>query len=117
MCRKEEVDSHLPSVHSLAEMIFLVELGQRVGWFGFKKGVYLGGRMVGGNVIWIDGSPTDFTLWRDEFHHFAQVQCLAIFSTFHWQDISCKADSERGIIIEDFTIFQKKIKKPGLIIL
>ena len=114
MCRKEEMDSRLPSVHSLAEMIFLVELGQRAGWFGFKRGVYLGGRLVGGNVIWIDGSKTDFTFWRDEFYPLAHKNCLAIFSTLHWQDTSCQVDSERGMLIEDFIICKTRINKPGL---
>ena len=53
--RKEHSDSHLPSVNSLAEITFIVKLGLGVGWFGYKIGVYLGGKLVDGNVIWTDG--------------------------------------------------------------
>ena len=53
--RKEHSDSHLPSVNSLAEITFNVKLGLGDGWFGYKRGVYLGGKLVDGNVIWTDG--------------------------------------------------------------
>ena len=41
-CREAQAGSQLPSVHSLAETNFIVELGKSQGWFGPKKGVYLG---------------------------------------------------------------------------
>ena len=41
-CRLSQTGAQLPSVHSLAEINFIVELGKRNGWFGPKKGVYLG---------------------------------------------------------------------------
>ena len=49
-----EAGSQLPSVHSLAEINFIVELGKSQGWFGNKKGVYLGGTIIE-VFIWIFG--------------------------------------------------------------
>lgn len=41
-CRREDPRSHLPSVHSVQEVLFIKELGRRVGWFGEDQGVFLG---------------------------------------------------------------------------
>ena len=114
ICRKEKYDSHLPSVHSLAEISFLVEFGRREGWFGYKRGVYLGGRLVDGNIIWTDGSSTDFTFWKDGLPPFSFRSCLAIFSSLYWEDTSCLVDSEGGVLIEDFTICKVKTYQSGL---
>ena len=32
----------MPSVHSVQEVLFIKELGRRVGWFGEDQGVFLG---------------------------------------------------------------------------
>ena len=114
ICRKEHINSHLPSVHSLAEITFLVKLGLKHGWFGYKRGVYLGGKLVEGKVIWTDGSQTDFNFWREGFYHFSHNSCLAIFSTLLWQEISCQVDSKRFVFMEDFTICRTKMNQSGL---
>ena len=38
-------DSGLPSVHSLAELVFIQQLGHEAGWFSKGQGVYLGGQL------------------------------------------------------------------------
>lgn len=84
----------MPSVHSLAEINFIVELGKSQGWFGNKKGVYLGGTIIEvlilisqrslikfemeGELIWSDGSPTDYLLWSEEAR--TEKGCIAVFS-------------------------------------
>ena len=102
-CRLSQTGAQLPSVHSLAEINFIVELGKRNGWFGPKKGVYLGcfvfsienqsfaslegGTIIEGKLIWTDGSPTDYTLWSD---HESQNRikaggCIAVFANLLFQ--------------------------------
>jgi len=95
-CRLSQTSAQLPSVHSLAEINFIVELGKRNGWFGPKKGVYLGGTIIEGKLIWTDGSPTDYTLWSD---HESQNRikaggCIAVFANLLFQQTSCNFDEK-----------------------
>ena len=78
-----EAGSQLPSVHSLAEINFIVEIGKARGWFGNKKGVYLGGTIIEGELIWSDGSPTDYSLWSEERR--TEKGCIAVFSNLLFQ--------------------------------
>ena len=89
LCRQENTASELPAVHSMAELNFLVEMGKKDGWFGPKRGVYLGGTLVEGKVIWTDGSPTDFTFWRDGFTPTFYRGCIAIFLAMYFEQTSC----------------------------
>ena len=41
-CQELGPRSHLPSVHSFQEIIFMEDLGRRHGWFGADRGIYLG---------------------------------------------------------------------------
>ena len=94
LCMEEEKGSHLPSIHSLAELSFMVEMGRREGWFGEGRGVYLGGNLLEGEVVWTDGSKTDFTFWeRDNLPSFSSG-CLAVFSSLVWRETSCYLDSQ-----------------------
>ena len=97
LCREEDSLSHLPAVHSMAELNFLVELGKREGWFGPKKGVYLGGTLVEGKVIWTDGSPTDFTFWREGFTPSSRRGCVAVFLSLTFEQTSCHMDKKKRV--------------------
>lgn len=107
LCMEEQTDSHLPSIHSIAELSFLVEMGRREGWFGEGRGVYLGGTLVEGKVVWTDGSLADFTFWGEESMPTSSSGCLAVFSSMVWKETSCYMDSERGM--QDLVIC--KVKK------
>jgi len=85
-CRLAQSGSQLPSVHSLAEVDFIVDLGKKHGWFGPKKGVYLGGTIIEGKLIWTDGSPTDYTLWNQQA---TSGGCIAVFANLLFQQTSC----------------------------
>ena len=117
LCREEQRASHLPVVHSMAELNFLVELGKRNGWFGPKRGVYLGGTLVEGKVIWTDGSPTDFTFWRAGFTPSYSRGCVAVFLSLSFEQTSCHMDKlVQGVVrikdssaesgVQDFFICQ-----------
>ena len=86
---EEQTDSHLPSIHSIAELSFLVEMGKREGWFGEGRGVYLGGTLVEGKVVWTDGSQVDFIFWGEESMPASSSGCLAVFSSMVWKETSC----------------------------
>ena len=112
-CRESKPRSQLPSVHSLSEISFIVDLGKEQGWFGPKKGVYLGlntiqahyylqsqrclqsrffvgGTIIDGKLMWTDGTPTDFTLWlSDLMKHESSSNCVAIFSNLVFQQTRC----------------------------
>ena len=97
-CARREQRSHLPSVHSEKELEFMVGLGKAAGWFGPKKGVYLGwphtlyssvsvcvpgGKILdNAELVWTDGTPTDFTLWSSEER---RESCLAVFADLVFQ--------------------------------
>ena len=97
LCREENSASHLPAVHSMAELNFLVEMGKRDGWFGPKRGVYLGGTLVEGKVIWTDGSPTDFTFWREGLTPTSHRGCIAVFLALYFEQTSCYLDKDKGV--------------------
>ena len=85
----------MPSVHSLAEINFIVELGKSRGWFGPKKGVYLGGTIIQEKLIWSDGSPSDYSLWSEEDK--SKAGCIAVFSNLLFQQTRKTFDIENEI--------------------
>ena len=95
-------DSHLPSVHSLAELSLVVELARREGYsHTYKRGMYMmymGGRMKDGKVEWVDGSPSDFTFWEEGYPPVNHRGCLAVavFSSMGWKDAKCQVEEEEG---------------------
>ena len=107
LCRQEDSLSHLPTVHSMAELNFLVELGKKEGWFGPKKGVYLGGTIVEGKVIWTDGTPTDFTFWREGFIPSHSRGCVAVFLSLTFEQTSCHLDRGKRLL-DTFNMVETK---------
>ena len=96
LCMTEQTDSGLPSVHSLSELEYLIELGTRGGWFGPQKGIYLGGRLVDGELIWSDGSQTDFTIWK-EGRGPKSHGCVAVFLMRTFELTDCNLYTEKQI--------------------
>ena len=109
LCLEQEEGSHLPSIHSMAELSFLVEMGRRKGWFGKGRGVYLGGNLVEGEVVWTDGSKTDFTFWGKGNLPTFSNGCLAVFSSLVWKETSCYMDGEGKL--QDLVICKLKESK------
>ena len=88
LCRAEGAGAgsgHLPSVHSGAELNWLVELGARAGWFGRGRGVYLGGVVEPDlSLAWLDGTEYDYRLVDPAPGH-----CLAVFSSLLPRQVEC----------------------------
>ena len=52
--------------------------------------VWLGGRFQGGSLVWLDGSPTDFTAWLPGQPDSRQPQdCLGLQAN-QWDDLDCR---------------------------
>ena len=101
----------MPSIHSKGELDFILQLGEREGWFGPQRGVFLGGTLTWGKVSWVDGTDTDFTWWEEEAPFLNNISCLAIFSDLYWKETSC--DLDRGRQGPDFVICKIGLDKIG----
>ena len=86
VCDQADSRAGLPSVHSRLQLEFMLELGRAEGWFGPMKGVYLGGKILSDRLelVWSDGSPTDFLLWGEEGRR-RKPGCVALFADLVFQ--------------------------------
>ena len=101
-CKAFHSESHLPSIHSLSELLLVANKAKMLG-HGFlsNSGMLLGGKMVGGNVKWIDGSPTDFTFWENGYPPVNYRECVAVFHHLGWKDVKCpdEEDKEEAVFV------------------
>ena len=81
-----------------------MDLGRKVGWFGDGEGVFLGGKVLEGRLVWLDGTTTDFTFWGEisKENPVSKGGCLAIFSSLVWVETSCMVETEGEV--EDLVI-------------
>ena len=112
LCTLKDPRAGLPSIHSLAELEFLYSLGAGPPhlWFGPEQGVYMGGLMAQGRLVWQDGTKEDFSHWQHPTGK-QQTSCIAFFSSLYWKAIDCvpKLERKRGLL-EDFCICKIRIQ-------
>ena len=115
--------SHLPSVHSVEELRFLVTLSSKTRLALAAPGqkgqvVLLGGHLVNRLLFWADGSNTDFTFWEEGYPPINSRRCLAVFSNMFWRDTNCeKNEGEEAGHVSSFIICQMKMSSSGKIYL
>ena len=96
-CKTFHSKTHLPSIHSLSELLLVANKAKLlVNGFLSKSGMLLGGKMVGGKIKWIDGSPTDFTFWEDGYPPVNYRECVAVFHHLGWKDVKCSNEEDKA---------------------
>ena len=104
-------------MHSLAETSLVVNLVKSVGVESDRR-VLLGGKIVHGDIEWLDGSRADFTFWADGYPPVNHRECVATDKHLAWRDVKCEDQEERiKSVIVCKTSLQKSTLDPYHIII
>ena len=104
-------------MHSLAETSLVVDLVKSEG-VGSDGRVLLGGKIVLGDIEWLDGSRADFTFWADGYPPVNHRECVATDKHLAWKDVKCEEDEKRlKSVIVCKTSLQKSTLDPCNIII
>ena len=80
-----EKNAHLASIHSKPEHDFLWKLAS-------KKRVWIGAKLIGTSIQWLDGTTFDFKYWsRGQPDNAGRREhCIEILTSGQWNDFPCE---------------------------